>query len=98
LKVSLLSGDIPNSKAIVTHFKKLYTKQEATTFNIINLGLPRLIEVQSQQLIEAVTIDEIKEAIMSCDPSKAPRYDGFNIKCIEHVWSIIGKDFSKYIL
>jgi len=35
---------------------------------------------------------------MSCGPSKAPGYNGFNIKSIKHVWPIIGEDFSKYIL
>ena len=30
--------------------------------------------------------------------SKAPGYDGFNIKYIKHVWPIIGEDFSRYII
>ena len=36
--------------------------------------------------------------MLSCEPSKAPGYDGFNIKCIKHVWPIIGEEFSKCIL
>ena len=30
--------------------------------------------------------------------SKAPGYDGFNIRCIKHVWPVIGEDFCKAIL
>ena len=30
--------------------------------------------------------------------SKAPGYDGFNIKCLKHVWPIIGEDFSRSIM
>jgi len=35
--------------------------------------------------------------ISSCDPSKAPGYDGFNLKCIKKMWPIIGEDFYGYI-
>ena len=41
---------------------------------------------------------EVKEALMSCDMSKAPGYDGFNIKCIKHVWPIMGEEFSRYVI
>lgn len=60
--------------------------------------MPRLTEEKSRQLTEAVTLEEIREAILTCEPLKVPRYDGFNIKCIKHVWPITGEDFSKYIL
>jgi len=35
---------------------------------------------------------------MSCDPSKAPGYDDFNLKCLKHVWPIIGEEFSNYVI
>jgi len=85
-------------KVIVNHFKQLYTKHNATKFNLSNLGLPRLSRTQSEELIREVTKEEIREALMSCNPTKAPGYDGFNIKCIKHVWSVIGDEFSSYIL
>jgi len=43
-------------------------------------------------------MDEIKAALLSCDPTKAPSYDGFNLKCIKHAWPVIGDDFCKCIL
>jgi len=36
--------------------------------------------------------------LLSCKPAGAPGYDGFNIKCIKHVWSVIGDEFSSYVL
>jgi len=41
---------------------------------------------------------EVKEALLNCDISKAPGYDGFNMKCIKHVWPIVGEEFSRYIM
>jgi len=77
-------------KVIVNHFKQLYTAHDAVKINLTNLGLPRLTSSQSEDLIREVTKEEIREALMSCNPTKAPGYDGFNIKCIKHVWSVIG--------
>ena len=36
--------------------------------------------------------------LSSCDPSKAPGYDGFNLKCIKQLWPVLGEDFCAYIL
>jgi len=85
-------------KAIVGYFKKHYTKKKAADFDISSLGLSVLTASPSQHLITAGSKEEIKEALLSCDPSKAPGYDGFNIKCIKHVWPVIGDDFSRCIL
>ena len=45
-----------------------------------------------------VTKDEIKDAIASCDPSKAPGYDDFNLKFIRRVWVVIEEDFCAYVI
>lgn len=41
--------------------------------------------------------DEITAAVWSCNPSKAPGYDGFNIKFIKYMWDIIGKDVISFV-
>jgi len=85
-------------KVIIQHFKQLYTSHEKVLFDIAALGLNKLTVEERNQLENPVTMEEVKEAIMSCDPSKAPGFDGFNIKCLKHVWPIIGEEFSKYII
>jgi len=50
-----------------------------------------------EELEQPVSRQEIDLAISSCDPSKAPGYDGFNLKCIKKMWPIIGEDFYSYI-
>lgn len=39
------------------------------------------------------TVEEIKTAAWECDPTKAPGYDGFNMKFVKELWSEIGNDF-----
>ena len=85
-------------KLIIAYFKDLYKKPRSTKFDISNLNLQRLTEAESLELERPVTKQEITAALSECDPSKAPGYDGFNLKCIKHMWSVIGEDFCTYIL
>ena len=45
-----------------------------------------------------VTAEEIKEAVWSCDPSKAPGYDGFNFAFIREMWGIVGPAFTQEVI
>jgi len=82
---------------IISHFKEMYSKQDCTRFDIRTLGLNQLTQSQMEELEQPVSRQEIDLAISSCDPSKAPGYDGFNLKCIKKMWPIIGEDFYSYI-
>lgn len=42
--------------------------------------------------------EEIKEAVWSCDPSKEPRSNGFNMNFVRRTWDVIGADFTKLVL
>jgi len=68
-----------------------------TSYDISNLGLQKLTLEDAAELEHDITVQEINQAILSCDPSKAPGYDGFNLKCIKKLWPIIGEDFCSYI-
>jgi len=85
-------------RVIVNHFKELYTTRTADHLELSTFGLSRLAEVKSKELEKEVTLEEIKEAFLSCDPKKAPCYDGFNLRCLKHVWPVIGEEFSRCIL
>ena len=88
---SILTEPVQIRKAIIQHFKQLYESQETTFFDLSSLGLNKITPEVSAWLQEPVSSVEVKEALMSCDMSKAPGYDGFNIKCLKHVWPIIGR-------
>jgi len=85
-------------RAIVNHFKQQYAQQNSQSFNINNLGLSVLTVQQNQHLIEAISAEEVEAALANCASTKAPGYDGFNFKCIKHVWPIIGNDFTRCVL
>lgn len=48
-------------------------------------------------LDEIQTPDEIKRVVWSCDPDKAPSYDGYNIRFIKPMWSTVGMDITKFV-
>lgn len=41
--------------------------------------------------------EEILTTIRSCDPTKAPEYDGFNLKFLLQMWNIIGEEILAYV-
>jgi len=85
-------------KAFIQHFKQLYASQETPIYELSSLGSNKLTPEVSARLEEPVTSLEVKDALNSCALSKALGYDGFNIKCIKHVWPMIGEDFSRFII
>jgi len=68
---------------IISYFKSLYSKQGCTRFDIKPLGLQKLSQSEKEGLEQPVSRQEIDEALSRCDPSKAPGYDGFNLRCIK---------------
>ena len=44
------------------------------------------------------SVDEVKNAVWSCDSSKAPGSYGYNMKFIKESWHIIGKEFSGAVI
>jgi len=85
-------------RVIVDYFKELYKTTTIDHLELSHLRLSRLTEMKSKELEKKVTLEEIKEAFLSCDPTKAPGYDGFNLRCLKHVWPVIGEEFSRCIL
>jgi len=85
-------------RVIVEHFKGLYAKRAMEHMDLSNISLSRLAVEKSKELEKEITLVEIKDAFLSCDPTKALGYDGFNLKCLKHVWPVIGEEFSRCIL
>ena len=47
---------------------------------------------------EIPTTEEIKDVVWSCDPSKAPGLDGFNLNFVRKMWDVVGAEFQKLVL
>lgn len=64
----------------------------------IGSGFPRLSDGQREELEIPPTREEIKKEVWSCESSKAPGYDGFNLGFIKKMWDIVGEEFIMMIL
>lgn len=50
-----------------------------------------------RQLMELPTDIEIKNAVWSCDPDKAPSNDGFNLRFVKKMWSSVGNNIIHFV-
>ena len=101
-KLLINGSKVTDIKAIKRHiisfYRNLYRKQVGTSFDVLDLGLQKISDEEAVNLEKPVTRQEVYEVLISCDPSKAPGYDGFNMRCIRKMWPIVGEDFVTYII
>lgn len=61
--------------------------------------VPSLITIEMNHLLEAkVTKNEVKDALFTMDPDKAPRPDGFIARFLQSCWKIVEKDLYKMVI
>ena len=84
-------ADVKNEA--VSFFKLLFQEESPIRPTFSNLEFRKLLPWQSAKLTEAVTHEEIDQAVYSCDSQKSPGPDGFNFYFIKHTWEIIKNDF-----
>lgn len=62
-------------------------------------GLVKKLSQQEANSLKGMPSDEeIKAAIWSCDLTKSPGYDGFNLNFIRKMWSVIGNEFMSLVV
>jgi len=59
---------------------------------------PRVSMEMNQKLLQPYSEAEVFEALMQMHPSKAPGPDGMSALFFQHLWHIIGKDVSQFVL
>lgn len=80
-------------QAVASHFKYLFTEDWKSRPKSSGL-FDSISPTDSSELLEAEFLeDEIWEAIKDCEGNKAPRPDGFNLKCIQKCWAIMKGEF-----
>ena len=81
------------SKAISKFYKNLYKKTEnlenVTTEHQFLKDLPKLDENEKQQLAQPFSLEELENALKTCDDS-APGMDGITYDTYKHLWEITG--------
>ena len=94
-------GDFPSIKKVAfTHFQNLFSEGEEQGHRDRMLEeIPLKISVRMNHILEAkVTRKEIKEALFSMNPDKAPGLDAFMEKFCQVCWQIVKKDLHRMVL
>ena len=79
-------------------FKQLYSQKNLPDIKIQNGLVQKLSKIEADSLEILPSPEEIKEAVWSCDPSKAPGPDGFNMNFIRKSWEVIGDEFQHMVI
>ena len=85
-------------KTVRSFYKELYKKEKLPILKLLEGLLPRLQQGQADLLEAIPSLEEIKTAVWSCEFSKSPWYDGYNLNFIEKFWHIVGNYFSIFVL
>ena len=99
-KIELDSGEIVTSeedivREIVSFFKGLYSQQESQSIGFEGVEWKGLSNSLAVWLERPFTKDEVKEAVFSCDGSKAPGPDGFLMVAFKKEWETVKIDIMK---
>lgn len=84
--------------AIAEYFQDIFTTNGASDFQVVTEALSPSISIQeNEKLIATPTMEEIKAAVFSIHPDKAPGPDGFSASFYHGYWDIIGADVTREI-
>lgn len=73
------------------YFQSLFTSTNPSDFQDIFQGFqPRVSHSMNTELIKEVTAAEVKNAVFSINPSKAPGADGMSSLFYQQFWDVIG--------
>lgn len=85
-------------KEVVKFLKNLYSDDGLVCLKLNGEAFPRLSREQAESLEIMHSEEEIKRAVWSCESSRAPGYDGFNLGFVQKMWGTIGDDFVRMIM
>ncbi|KAL8100581.1 hypothetical protein AgCh_032729 [Apium graveolens] len=74
------------------YFRNIFSTTGVELEEIMREIPNRITENHNKWLLEVVRPEEVKEALFSMNPNKAPGLDGFTPGFYQKCWSIIGKD------
>lgn len=89
------------TSTIVDYFQKLFTPNNydhSLMKETISKSItPRITEEQNDKLTKIPSPEEIKEALFSIHPEKAPGPDGFSACFFQTNWSVVGQDIIREV-
>lgn len=75
---------------ITEYYSKIFTAQMSSSSQVVSEGLSPIVTTEmNATLIAPPTALEIREALFSINPDKAPGPDGFSVSFYQSFWDII---------
>ena len=86
------------ANSFVLFYQHLFTAGTADSSSVVQEALiPKVTDSMNQMLIELPGKQEVKEAVFSINPDKAPGPDGFSASFYQVFWDVIGDDIYRDI-
>lgn len=79
------------------YFQNIFSTMGTNCEEVIREIQPSITEIQNKMLVETVSQKEVKDALFSMDPDKAPGKDGYTPGFYQKCWPIVGKDVTKLV-
>lgn len=87
----------PMAREVMRYFKDIFRSNgtNASLFNRVQSGVT---DSMNTKLLQPFTMDEVKAALFSMAPEKAPGPDGMTPSFYQHFWPIVGQDLSTFVI
>lgn len=79
------------------YFQNIFSTVGSDLDEVISEVQPGISEAQNNMLIGAIKQDEVKAALFSMEPDKAPGCDGYTPGFYQNCWHIVGRDVTKLV-
>lgn len=97
-KGDLEGNDVQIKNMIQNHFMKLYTHdQSSTQVCSISNGFPTNTNQVDASFYRTISQEEVKDAVFSMTPFKAPGPDGFHAGFYQNAWDVVGEDVTSMV-
>lgn len=92
-----VEGMIEVKAEVKRHFEQFFSESDLSRPVLDDIDFPKSSKMDNTVLTTPFTIDEIREAIWSCDGNKSPGLDGFNFNFFKSCWELIKEEVFRFI-
>ncbi|XP_039015881.1 uncharacterized protein LOC120146361 [Hibiscus syriacus] len=91
------TGPLKLRAKVFNFFSNHFQRRRKQWNTVLNLPFKRVLVADVEEMEASITIEEIKDAVWSCDESKAPGPDSFNILFFKKLWEWLKSDLLKAV-
>lgn len=89
-------GDL--GRVVEGYFKTLFSSEDVgISLQELENMPPKVSQDQNEELIQEVTLEEVKRAVFETNPQKCPSPDGMSAYFYQHFWETVGRDVTEMV-